>query len=103
MLELAYLRENLEEARQRLSHRGFALDIETFQRLDSERKNLIHEAERLRQQRNSSSEEIARLIKDKVDVSHQRSEVKAASQKLKEFEEALTTAEDHLFRFASTV
>jgi seryl-tRNA synthetase len=103
MLELAYLRENLEEARQRLSHRGFVLDVETFQRLDSERKNLIHEAERLRQTRNTASEDIARLIKEKVNVDDRKNEVKAVSAKIKDVEEALKRIEDDLFRFASVV
>jgi hypothetical protein len=33
MLDLAYLRENLQTARDRLAQRGFSLDLETFQRL----------------------------------------------------------------------
>ena len=49
MLDIAYVREHLEEVRERLSHRGFSLDVQTFERLDGERKTLIHEAERLRQ------------------------------------------------------
>jgi seryl-tRNA synthetase len=103
MLELAYLRENLDEARQRLSHRGFVLDVETFQRLDSERKNLIHEAERLRQERNTASDDIARLMKEKVHVDDKKNEVKAISAKIKDVEETLKRAEDALFRFASNV
>jgi len=103
MLDLAYLRENTDEACQRLSHRGFTLDVETFLRLDSERKNLIHEAERLRQLRNSSSEEISRLVKDKVDVSEKRNEMKAVGQKIKEIEESLAITEDQLFKFASII
>ena len=43
MLDLNYLRENIETARQRLAGRGFLLDVETFQRLDGERKNIIYE------------------------------------------------------------
>ena len=103
MLDLAYLRENLAEARQRLSQRGFALDVETFEKLDGERKNRIHEAERLRQIRNSASEDIARLMKEKVDASDKRNEVKAVSQKIKEIEETLSGVEERLFRFAATI
>ncbi len=103
MLDLAYLRENLEEARQRLSHRGFVLDVETFRRLDSERKNLIHEGERLKQLRNTSSEEIARLIKEKVDVTEKRNEMKAVGQRIKEIDETLGTLEEEIYRFASII
>jgi len=75
MLDLNYLRENIETARQRLAGRGFLLDVETFQRLDGERKNIIYEVERLRQRRNSASEDIAKLLREKVDVTDKRNEM----------------------------
>ncbi len=103
MLDLAYLRENLEDARRRLSHRGFSLDVETFERLDSERKSLIVEAERLRALRNTASEDIARLMKAKVDVTEKRNEMKAVSQKIGELEKALGPAEEVMFRFAANI
>src|SRR5437867_9057849 len=103
MLDINYLRENLETARERLAHRGFTLDVETFQRLDGERKHFIREAERLRQTRNTTSEEIAKLLKDKVDVTVKRNEMKAVSQQIKEIEESLKTIEDQLFQFAAVI
>ena len=84
MLDLNYLRENLETARKRLADKGFALDVEMFQRLDSERKSVIHEVERLRQLRNTASEEIAQLVRQKVDVPDKRNEMKVVSQQIKE-------------------
>jgi seryl-tRNA synthetase len=103
MLDLAYLRENLEEARLRLSHRGFALDVKTFEKLDSERKKLIVEADGLRALRNTASEEIGRLMKAKVDASEKRNEMKAVSQKISELEKAFGSAEEDLARFASSI
>lgn len=101
MLDLAYLRENLEAARERLAHRGFKLDLETFQRLDGERKQSIQEVERLRQLRNTASEDIARLVREKVDVTEKRNEMKVVSQRIKELEESLRAIEENLFQFAS--
>ena len=103
MLDLAYLRENIEEARRRLSHRGFALDVETFQRLDSERKNLIHEGEELKRQRNAVSGEIARLMKEKVDVSGMRTEMKAVGDRIKGIDDSLAQIEQALYQFASVI
>jgi seryl-tRNA synthetase len=103
MLDLAYLRDNIETARERLAHRGFSLDVETFQRLDSERKSLIGDVERLRQLRNTTSEEIGRLAREKVDVTEKKNEMKAVSQKIKDMEESLRTIEDKLFQFAATI
>jgi seryl-tRNA synthetase len=103
MLDLGYLRDNIEVARERLSHRGYSLDVQTFQRLDGERKNLIQEVERLRQRRNTASDDIARLVKDKVDVTEKRNEMKLVSQQIRDIEETLRTVEEKLFQFASTL
>jgi seryl-tRNA synthetase len=103
MLDLAYVRENLESVRERLAHRGFSLDVETFQRLDRERKRLIQETDRLRQSRNQASDEIARLMKDKADVTALRNDMKAVSQRIKDLEEALKSVDDALFLFATVI
>ncbi|PYS23974.1 MAG: serine--tRNA ligase [Acidobacteria bacterium] len=103
MLDLTYLRENIQTARERLGHRGFSLDVETFQRLDSERKSLIQEVERLRQTRNTTSEEIGRLAREKVDVTEKRNEMKLVSQKIKELEESLQRVEEQLYHFAAII
>jgi len=103
MLDLNYLRENIETARQRLASRGFLLDVETFQRLDGERKSIIHGVELLRQLRNSASEEIAKLLRDKVDITGKRNEMKLVSQQIKDKEEALRIVEEKLFQFASII
>ena len=103
MLDLTYLRENVETARKRLAHRGFSLDVETFLRLDGERKSLIQEVERLRQLRNTASEEIAGLVREKVDVSEKRNEMRLVSQQIKEIEESLRTTEEKIFEFAATI
>jgi len=103
MLDLNYVRENIETARRRLADRGFLFDVETFQRLDGERKNVIHEVERLRQLRNTASEDIARLLREKVDVTDKRNEMKVVSQQIKEKEEALRAVEEKLFQFAGTI
>src|SRR5229473_41614 len=103
MLDLNYLRENIETARRRLADRGFSLDVEMFQRLDTERKSVIHEVERLRQLRNTASEEIAQLMRQKVDVTEKRNEMKVVSQQIKEKEEALRAVEEKVFQFAATI
>jgi seryl-tRNA synthetase len=103
MIDLAYVRDNLETARERLAHRGFSLDLETFRKLDGERKQLILEVERLRQLRNAASEDIARLLREKVDVTEKRNEMKAVSQKIKDIEESLKSVEDRIFQFASAI
>ena len=103
MLDLAYLRENIETARDRLAHRGFSLDVQTFQQLDGERKSIILDVERLRQVSKRGSEEVAKLARQGIDVNEKRNEMKAISQQIKDKEEALRSVEEKLFTFVSTL
>ena len=103
MLDITYLRDNIETARTRLSHRGFSLDVETFLRLDGERKSVIHEVEKLRQLLKATSEEIGKLVKEKVDVTDKRNEMRIVSQQIKEKEDALRVVEEQLFNFVATI
>src|SRR4051812_19623402 len=103
MLDIAYLRENIQTARERLSHRGFLLDVETFQRLDGERKTIIHDVENLRQLRKTASEEIGKQLKEEVDVTAKRNEMRAVSQEIKEKEDSLRGIEEKLFEFAAVI
>jgi seryl-tRNA synthetase len=103
MLDLAYLRDNLDTARDRLASRGFSLDVQTFQQLDGERKSIILEVERLRQHSKKGSDEIARLAREKVDVTEKRNEMKLLSQQIKDKEEALRGVEEKLFQFVANM
>jgi seryl-tRNA synthetase len=103
MLDPAYLRENIEVARDRLAQRGFSFDVQTFQRLDGERKKIILEVERLRQLSKKGSEEVARLAREKADVTEKRNEMKALSQQIKDKEEALRAVESTVYQFVSTI
>lgn len=103
MLDITYLRDNIETTRDRLSHRGFSLDVQTFLRLDGERKSVIQEVEKLRQLKNAATAEIAKQLKEKADVTDKRNEVKVVSQQIKELEETLRVVEDQLFNFASVI
>lgn len=103
MLDIGYLRDNIESARERLKHRGFSLDVETFQRLDGERKAVIYELERLRQLKNTATEEIAKQLKEKADATAKRNEMKAVSEQVKGREEALRVVEEQLFNFVAVI
>lgn len=96
MLDLAYLRENLEAARTRLAHRGYTLDLETFQRLDGERKQLIQEKELLRQRLKAGSAEIGKLKRGSVDTTAMQSEMTSISEQVKAVELLWKSVEDRL-------
>lgn len=66
MLDLRFLRANFEEVKQKLQHRGEDLtDFERFEQLDRRRRELIAQAEELKNKRNDVSQQIALLKREK--------------------------------------
>ena len=64
MLDLNYVRENLDKVRAALETRGVpAAALEDFERLDAERRRVIGESDRLNAERNAASHEIGSLMK----------------------------------------
>ncbi len=64
MLDLHFVRENLETVKNALRNRNFPVEsLEKFVELDAERRRVISEADRINQIRNSDSREIGSLIK----------------------------------------
>ncbi len=63
MLDLNYVRENLETVKKALETRNFPTDLlEKFATLDMERRQIIGEADKINAQRNSASKEIGALM-----------------------------------------
>jgi seryl-tRNA synthetase len=64
MLDLHYVRENLEAVREALATRNFPPDaLAHFADLDAERRRLIGESDEINQKRNAASREIGELMK----------------------------------------
>src|SRR5574337_1628697 len=62
VLDLRYVRDNVERVRERLAARGVAPStLDEFVRLDAERRAILVEVERLRQRRNQHRIERLRL------------------------------------------
>ena len=63
MLDLNFVRENLETVKKALENRNFPLEsLDKFAELDTERRRIIGEADKINQIRNSSSKEIGALM-----------------------------------------
>jgi seryl-tRNA synthetase len=63
MLDLNYVRENLEAVKTALQNRNFSIEsLEKFVELDETRRRVIGEADAINQKRNSSSKEIGALM-----------------------------------------
>jgi seryl-tRNA synthetase len=65
MLDLNYVRENLEDVRSALEKRSMSTaPLDDFVRADAERRSVIAESDQLNAERNTASREIGALMKD---------------------------------------
>jgi seryl-tRNA synthetase len=93
MLEIKFVRQNLEMVRQAMERRGATVDWETFNRTDNLRKSAIGEIETLRNRRNTVSNEIAARKKKGIDAEEMTTEMRAVGDRIKILEQNLAAHE----------
>ena len=106
MLDLNYVRANLERVRAALEARGYPVAaLEDFAALDAERRRAIAESDALNAQRNASSREIGALMKEgrKDEAESRRAEVNELKERMAELERARDDAERRMQELLATV
>jgi seryl-tRNA synthetase len=93
MLEIRWVRENIERVKSALLERGYDFPIDQLIKLDAERREIIQEVEELRNRRNTTSSEIAKLKKEKADATKLVERMKLVSARIKELDVALKEKE----------
>ncbi|MBI1912243.1 MAG: serine--tRNA ligase [Deltaproteobacteria bacterium] len=99
MLDIKFVRENLEEVERRLKTRGGAIDLSRVKELDEKRRKLLSETESLKAKRNAASEEIGKLKKAKQDASHILEAMADESAKIKLLDVEVDKCEQELRDF----
>jgi len=102
MLDMKYIRENLDETERRLRTRGGESYLDGFRELDEKRRTLLKEGEALKALRNSVSDEIGRT-KDKSQVQDIIIEMREVSHKIKGLDDELSQVDEQLHSFLLTV
>jgi seryl-tRNA synthetase len=113
MLDIKFIRENPDKVKEALEKRGIPVEPEDIEGLtgatlddvinirllferDEERLKLLKKAEELRGKRNTVSEEIGRLKKQKEDASALIAEMKGVSDEIKSIDERLREIETEM-------
>lgn len=99
MLDIRYLRQNIDLVRKKLRQRGQAIDFDRFLTLDKERRDILLAVETLRNERNDASKEIGRLKKEKKDAAPLIAKMAEVSEKIKRLDDNLKAVEDDLNKF----
>jgi seryl-tRNA synthetase len=103
LLDLKFVREHLKEVQEKISRRGQAINWELFTQLDSERREILLEAESLRAKRNQVSEVIAGKKKRKQEASEEIAQMKEVSARIKELETRLSEKEEALLELMMVI
>jgi seryl-tRNA synthetase len=103
MLDLRFIRANLEAVKHMLKNRRNDLDISIFESIDKKRREILPALESLRHQRNKVSEEIAQMKKQREDASGLIAEMKKVSVDIKEMEAGLSQVDEDLKPFLMVI
>jgi seryl-tRNA synthetase len=96
MLDLKYIRSNLDKVKEMLKSRGYDLDLSGFESLDRERRERLASLEGLRYKRNTVNEDIARMKKVGQDASAVIAEMKEVSSEIKTQEAGISGIQEKL-------
>jgi seryl-tRNA synthetase len=93
MLDFKYLRDHIDEVKEKIKQRGVEVNWENLLDLDISRRELLKEVEDLRYQKNTVSEKISQLKREKKDASQEIENMRALSQHIKELDSQLQNKE----------
>lgn len=103
MLDLRYMRDNIEFLKGMLKNRNASVDLDDFEQLDAERRDLLTEVEALKHKRNNVSQEVGKLKREKKDASHIIAEMGQVSSKIKELDSKLSEIDSKLQYYQMTI
>jgi len=103
MLDIKYLRQNIDLVRQKMDQRGQKIDFDGFLGLDAKRRDILGAVETLRNERNSVSKQVGELKKKKEDASALIEKMGDVSARIKEYDEILRVTEEELNAFVMIV
>ncbi len=103
MLDIKFIRDNLEVVKQSLVDRNLRLDLDRFVSIDQERRKKLAEIEELRSQQNKANDKISAILKEKKDAGSVIAAMKDISSRIGSLESELRLLEDELGKLALTI
>jgi len=86
MLDVKFIRENAEVVQKAVINKKYKIKVEDFLQIDKERRELLAEVEKLKNEKNRSSDQIAALMAKKQNAKELIDQMKAMSQKIAELD-----------------
>lgn len=96
MLDLKFVRENLDVVKTMLKNRHNPLSLDEFEKLEKERREILGEVEALKNKRNTASKEISVMKKNGENADALVTEMREVGDKIKELDARLKDVETNL-------
>jgi len=96
MLDMKFVRDNLDLVRTMLKNRNNSLNLDNFAELEKKRRDLLNEVEQLKTQRNSTSKKIGAMKKAGEDTAAISAEMRAVGDKISALDNELKNVEENL-------
>jgi seryl-tRNA synthetase len=103
MLDIKYLRQNMEFVALKMDQRGQGMNFERFSSLDSHRRQILQEVEGLRSERNLVSRQIGEKKKKGEEASDIIARMGEVSARIKHLEEDLRQTDEDLEKIIMTI
>ncbi len=99
MLDMKFVRDNLDFVRTMLKNRNNSLNLDGFTELEKKRREILNETEQLKSQRNSTSKKIGAMKKSGEDTTAISAEMRAVGEKISALDNELREVENNLRDF----
>ena len=96
MLDLKFIRENVEQIRQGLAAKNSRVDLDAILVLDEERRALIVKVDQLKSRKNAANDEISLLIREKKDPAQAIAAMKSVAAEIDVIDPRLAVIEDEI-------
>jgi seryl-tRNA synthetase len=103
LLDLKFIRDNLDRVRQAMADRRAKVDLDAFEALDRQRRALLPELENLRARKNEVSAQVGKAKKSGQDMSSVFAEMKEVGERVKALEESLAGIQTQLEALVLTI
>ncbi len=99
MLDIKQIKNNLDFVKKGMEKRGARIDFSLFLKNEKKRKKLLLEIEELRHQRNTASDEIAKMKREGLDAQPSIDKMRSVSERIKGLDKELGTVETDIRDF----
>ncbi len=103
MLDLKFIRENVDLVKKALADRNLKIDLDSFVQIIDQRKKVLLELEDLRSQKNKANDEISVILKEKKDAKVKIASMKEIAEKIDGLEARLKELEPQIDKIILTI